>query len=794
MSSRRLKASFRTGGQLLIAATLAAFALWVHLREFSMPLRWDSQVFVVIGKYFQRGLLPYRDLWDIKPPGIFFYLAGVFSVLPAALWSVRVADFLLYLGAAAAYYRLCRKEAWPPLALMGTGAWLYFGHHPTWNVGGVYTEEYVAIFAVCAVAAAEAWAAAGRWTFVVCSGMAAGTAFLFKQPGAVVVGPAVILVLSRRRASAVLLFIASWLLPVAAVVAFFWYRGGLNALLDNYSMSAGFYSRSLPTWNMVSGWVALFARELQRFLQNFRQLPPLLVGSVVVGLPVCVLRPNRLRVAAAVWVLLDAAAVAAQANYFPHYFIQLFPSTLLVGVIGAAWLLQARPSERWHFSAARFAVAAAVLASAWPMLRSTYAQYQPTVRRAWEVLWSGPRAWPHNPAGPFEEEIGTYIRKHTQPDDRMHLEGWGARTVAVYWSADRLPAIPEFYAIQLFGHYRDRGAAIRATQPTYIEIADYGPLHFLSPWLAAHYSLETIKRADYRAELWVRNHAREFRDGTAEGLSPHGGDGLVLKQESVSESALSAVEPTHLTTARRGRWTSPVVGVRSDDGTVVLDWHPRQDLAANRSGFAYPRFETSYSVREADVTVLAGVPTLPDHWTTWPKTDPVSLTVDLGVSAVTDRVVLTHLQPREHQSDGPGPSVELQGRSGGWPGEDRQAAFTPITGTWDKTESEWIYRFAPRLVSAVRLVITPLRADEGLTLQRLHIPALGMGVTLRYRTGPDPHLDDAPWLPVEDTEPPPRVHADRYVQVQCEVWSEYDQVTPILRYVQIGRERFEATR
>ena len=69
-----------------------------------------------------------------------------------------------------------------------------------------------------------------------------------------------------------------------------------------------------------------------------------------------------------------------------------------------------------------------------------------------------------------------------------------------------------------------------------------------------------------------------------------------------------------------------------------------------------------------------------------------------------------------------------------------------------------------------------------------------MGVTLLYRTGPDPHLDDAPCLPVEDTEPPPRVHADRYVQVQCEVWSEYDQVTPILRYVQIGRERFEATR
>src|SRR5512135_1249469 len=75
---------------LVVAGTgfvLAAFTLWVHLYQFSSPLQFDSHVFLLIGRWVREGLLPYRDVFEPHPPGIFYYVAGVFSVLPETLWS-----------------------------------------------------------------------------------------------------------------------------------------------------------------------------------------------------------------------------------------------------------------------------------------------------------------------------------------------------------------------------------------------------------------------------------------------------------------------------------------------------------------------------------------------------------------------------------------------------------------------------------------------------------------------------------------------------------------------------------
>src|SRR5262245_60988113 len=95
----------------VVIAALASVTLWVHLAQFGSPLEWDSHIFVVMAtQMLHHGLLPYRDLFELKPPGIFYYLAGVFTLLPEALWSVRIVDFVLYVGAGCAFYRICRDE------------------------------------------------------------------------------------------------------------------------------------------------------------------------------------------------------------------------------------------------------------------------------------------------------------------------------------------------------------------------------------------------------------------------------------------------------------------------------------------------------------------------------------------------------------------------------------------------------------------------------------------------------------------------------------------------------------
>jgi hypothetical protein len=65
------------------------------------------------------------------------------------------------------------------------------------------------------------------------------------------------------------------------------------------------------------------------------------------------------------------------------------------------------------------------------------------------------------------------------------------------------------------------------------------------------------------------------------------------------------------------------------------------------------------------------------------------------------------------------------------------------------------------------------------------------GIIARYRSGAGPHLDDAPWHVLDDGDKLLSPPTDRYVQVQYELWSNYADLTPVLRWAQVGRLRFE---
>ena len=213
-------------------AAIAAVAFWVHLYEFNGEVQYDAALFLTIGKLLQRGLLLYRDLWDTKPPGIYVYQSAVFAVLPVAVWSLRLTDYLLYVAAGVLFFRLCAIEARWPLAFFATAVWLYWAHHPAFNMAGFYTEEYSAMGAIAAVAAAARYWRGGGLAWVAVSGAAAAAAVLFKHPGAACGIPVVVLISGRRPARALALFAVCGALPLLAVIGYFWWHGALDAFLD----------------------------------------------------------------------------------------------------------------------------------------------------------------------------------------------------------------------------------------------------------------------------------------------------------------------------------------------------------------------------------------------------------------------------------------------------------------------------------------------------------------------------------------------------------------------------------
>ena len=73
----------------------------------------DKEIFTYAGELLHKGLIPYRDLFDHKPPLIYFFnYAGIFLGGPWAFWLLNI---LLALGTTGLLYRCCQNHRirWP---------------------------------------------------------------------------------------------------------------------------------------------------------------------------------------------------------------------------------------------------------------------------------------------------------------------------------------------------------------------------------------------------------------------------------------------------------------------------------------------------------------------------------------------------------------------------------------------------------------------------------------------------------------------------------------------------------
>src|SRR5262249_47769091 len=270
------------------------------------------------------------------------------------------------------------------------------------NFAGFYTEEYSAMCAIAAVAAAVRYWRGGGLAWVAASGIAAAAAVLFKHPGAACAVPVLVLISARRPARALTLCAGCGALPLLAVVGYFWWHGALDAFLDcQFFELLTQHAVTQPSALAVGDRLhALAQHTVEQLGGQLLYLAPAAVGCVTV-----LLRPNRWRVAVLLWLGADIVMLDTQRFYFEHYFIQLFPSAILLSVIGAGAVLQARPGERRAVSLARLVLCVVVVVVACRPVEGALFRRRLTLAGAWFTLTHGPAAWPRDPGGPFEAQV-----------------------------------------------------------------------------------------------------------------------------------------------------------------------------------------------------------------------------------------------------------------------------------------------------------------------------------------------------------------------------------------------------
>jgi hypothetical protein len=365
----------------LIVVTLAALLAVLHL---PYPLHEDQALFMYAAREMADGAQMYREFWDMKQPGIYWwYLASgsLFSFDAIGLrwmdlcWSVAVAWVL---WAALRHRGALVAVLGPCLAFLSFYARTTQGHlsQVEWLVAGP-----IAVLLWCVGSESEAERRVA-WRYAVAGAMVAVVA-LFKSMAALL--PAAMLAVAMaharwkdgaswralltERALPALLGCAVVLLPVAA-----WMQ--LNGTLAEALWTAFVYPPQAVREYAHSPAIQLFY-SLRWFLVGAGVLLPWAFWAVYNGLR----RGLRLELLCTAWAACAAVIIALQVlSFWEYHFDLLFVPVGLLAALGFADVLERvstddRPGRTGRTGYRRAAVGLLVLSVAasmgWPLVRKT---------------------------------------------------------------------------------------------------------------------------------------------------------------------------------------------------------------------------------------------------------------------------------------------------------------------------------------------------------------------------------------------------------------------------------------
>lgn len=190
----------RPGFSIAMAAALlaAVFLVKVQTSPWYVGMGDDSGLFAYGGQRILEGALLYRDIWDSKPPGVFYLNAlalALGSVTPWAIWWFELA----WISAVSVVFLVVLQ--WLSGKAVGFVTGLLFALtllHPSYFMGGNLTEVYALLPQVLILACAAIYLSKPRAGWLLLMGAVTGGAFLLK-PTYIALGLAALAVIAYRR-------------------------------------------------------------------------------------------------------------------------------------------------------------------------------------------------------------------------------------------------------------------------------------------------------------------------------------------------------------------------------------------------------------------------------------------------------------------------------------------------------------------------------------------------------------------------------------------------------------------
>ena len=472
---------------LMMAVTLLALPIVTY------PLGRDQGEFATIGRGILNGKVPYVDLWNPKPPAVFYVYALAMRIYGSAL---RVIDLLIVPGICAALYWLGWRIANRRVGLFAAVIFPAFYLTETFwtltqNDGIVLLPMALAV--VCAVLAADH---AGSWrglVYALLAGVLTALAVWFKYPFALF---GIVPVLAHGVASnspsplvergsggevsrystllSFLAFTAGGLLIAGAGIA---YMAALGAL-DELILSAQVTSQYTALTFNLQDFVSLMGTALGFRWQHWSLL------WILAGLWFVLGRMGERRVrlwwAVVIWTLVGLAIMLVQAKGYDYHWLPMLPPLALLGADSADRLIEAAAhrglARRSQFPMAFLTVLLFLVILAqgiWP--RTWYYLTGAEDRLAYYSRFRG---------GEFvadeSQAVVDYLRERVAPGDSLYI--WGFRP-EVYFMSQLNPATRFIFQFPLVGEWypqqwrQENVDSLWAALPPYVLVlqVDYMP-------------------------------------------------------------------------------------------------------------------------------------------------------------------------------------------------------------------------------------------------------------------------------------------------------------------------------
>ena len=463
----------RSAGKALLDALpltiICLLPVILYLPFLAAPFERDEGVYATIAQGLLHGKVPYRDLFDNKPPLVYGWYAFSFMIFGEHLAAPRIlASLLLSFTTLSIFGQarivFSRGVAYCAAALFGLSTGLPFvALHAN-------TEAYMLLPLATAFLAFTIGMRRSSMRWMCLAGALCAIAMMTKQVAVWnLLGLAGVATVWRWRDDGLrwttlrpaAMLTAGAALAVALIAIPFAATGSLGEL---------FYANVSYNWLYVG--VLSYGERLADFSEGFiffsAVAAPLVAGAFWGLLTVVFRRKQPFDYLIIVWAAASAAGVAMGGRFFPHYFLHLLPAmAVLTAVVGYERLARRRiePLSRPALGLALLLVAASLTTNGVlylaPRLAERHVAQNVYEQKEWEDA---------------SQALAQYVKERTGPEDKIFNFG---REAQIYFYADRQPAVRYFSDWPFWWDDQTLNqtvAALRLTRPVYLIDSALPPL------------------------------------------------------------------------------------------------------------------------------------------------------------------------------------------------------------------------------------------------------------------------------------------------------------------------------